>query len=277
MDKEKSSQIAEKIVDKVYDDALSPAMREVGGIFSAIAGFFNNVVAAPLHRLNAKHKIKTQKFIEDLYREYQQIPEENRQEPPVNIVGPTLEALKYNIDEDVLSKLFANLLLSAMDKKRVNKCHPAYVKILAQMDSSDALVLQHISPRRGSAFGVVSPRFSIKIEFEGKTFSGYKIMMDKLPDYYIGSVSNLSIFETSKSLYNLSRLGLIEIQKNSTLRADFFDPYKDLINTRDIIDIFNSADPHILPYCTLQYDKGCIEFTEFGKDFVECIVNTKNT
>ena len=274
MDKENLGQM-EKLADKVYDDALSPAMKEVGGIFSALAGFFNNVVAAPLHRLNAKHKIKTQKFIDNLYQEYLQIPEENRQEPPVNIVGPTLEALKYNIDEATLSELFANLLLAAMNNKIANKCHPAYVKILAQMDSTDALVLQHIAPRRGSAFGVVSPRCAIKIEFQGKTLHGYQILMDKFPDHYIGTVNNLSIFEISKSLYNLSRLGLINIQKNSSLRADIWDPYKGLINTQDILDIFNSADPNILSYCTLQYDKGHIEFTEFGKDFVECIIRNK--
>lgn len=275
MEKKNLGQLIGNVPDKVYDDALSPAMKEVGGIFSALAGFFNNVVAAPLHRLNAKHKIKTQKFINNLYQEYLQIPEENRQEPPVNIVGPTLEALKYNIDEDTLSELFANLLLAAMDNKIANKCHPAYVKILAQMDSTDALVLQHIAPRRRSAFGVVSPRCAIKIEFQGKTLHGYQILMDKFPDHYIGTVHTLSVFEISKSLYNLSRLGLIDIKKNSALRADIWDPYKGLIDTQEILDIFNSADPNILSYCTLQYDKGYIVFTEFGKDFVECIIRNK--
>ena len=271
MDKDTKEKLTVELAEKVYDDMGSPIIKEVGGFFGAVASFFNNVVAAPLHRLNAKFKIKTQVYIEKLYKKYLNIPEENRQEAPINIVGPALESLKYELDDDELSELFSNLLLSSMDNRKSHKCHPAYVKIITQMDSIDAITLKGIYNRRNTIFPVVTPKCAISINFQEKQLHGYHIHDDKFPDLYIGSIQNLTIFEISKSLYNLSRLGIIEIHKKQVYHWDFSDIYEPLIESEEIKNIYNSIQLK-LPGCSLQFDKGNIEFTEFGKDFVESII-----
>lgn len=273
MDDEEKLNLALKLADKVYDDTVSPISKEVGGFFGAVAGFFNNVVAAPLHRLNAKFKIKTEAYINNLYEQYLKIPEENLQEPAVNIVGPVLESLKYEIDEDELCAMFTNLLLSAMDNRVSGKCHPAYAKIITQMSSTDALVLKKLYKLRNNIFPIVSPRCEIKINFEGKILNGYHIYSDKFPDYYFGSVDGVSLLDISKSLCNLERLGIIKINKFA-VRNDFHDAYKDLIESKEIKDIYASLDTGVFMGCSLQFGKNSGDFTEFGKDFTECVIKS---
>ncbi len=272
MDNKTEDKLTQKIAEKIYDDTASPALQEVGGFFAAITGFFNHVVAAPLHRLNAKFKIKTEAYIRNLYEEYQKIPENHRQEPPINIIGPTLEALKYELDEEALSEMFTNLLLSSMDDRIESKCHPAYVKIISQMNAKDAIVLKGIFQRRNAPFAMVKPKCAIDLNYQGKKLSGYHIHADKFPELYIGDIENLTPFEISKSLYNLNRLGIIEINKTFALRNDFFDIYKQLIESDTIKNIYSQLDTTSIPGCSLDFDKGSINFTEFGKDFAESVI-----
>ena len=79
-------------------------------------------------------------------------------------------------------------------------------------------------------------------------------------------------FEISKSLYNLNRLGIIEINKTFALRNDFFDIYKQLIESDTIKNIYSQLDTTSIPGCSLDFDKGSINFTEFGKDFAESVI-----
>ena len=187
----KEKDVLENLAEKAYDDVGKPALTELGGFFGAIAGFFNNVVAAPLHRLNAKYKLKTQMYIYNLYEKYQMIPDENKQEPPLQIVGPTIEALKFNLDDDDLSCLFTNLLLSSMDNRIAHKCHPAYVQIISQMDGADARVLATIFARKGGRIPMVMPKCSIKLEYQGRILDGYSMHPEKFPELYIGFVEIL--------------------------------------------------------------------------------------
>ena len=68
MKKETKEKLAVELTEKVYNDAGRPILKEVGGFFGAVAGFFNHVVAAPLHRLNAKFKIKPKHILKNYIR-----------------------------------------------------------------------------------------------------------------------------------------------------------------------------------------------------------------
>ena len=277
MDKSNKEKTFLEIVDKVYDDALSPALKETGGFFSAITGFFNNVVAAPLHRLNASFKIKTEAYINNLHKRYLEIPDENKQEPSVNIVGPTLEALKYNLDEEDLKEMFTNLLLNAMDKTKCSKCHTSFVEIIKQLDSIDATVLNYLSKYKIGQIPMVSPKCNISLSFQGQMLQGYTIANEKFPDLFIGEINSLDIFAISRSLYNLGRLGIIKMNYVALLN-DFYDNYKQIEGSEKIKELFLgiiNGSPEFAKSCKLSFDRGQMEFTEFGRDFVDCVIQSK--
>lgn len=88
---------------------------------------------------------KAIQFERKVQEKYNNIPEQNRVECPINILGPTLEGLKYNIDEEYMQELFANLLSTSMDKAKLSSVHPKYVKIISEMNEIDAKVFYHLT------------------------------------------------------------------------------------------------------------------------------------
>lgn len=78
-------------------------------------------------------KYKLEAFEDDLKEKIKDIPEENIQIPPTMIAGPTLEALRYTYDEDVLREMYENLLASSMDNRIAIQAHPAFVDAITDV------------------------------------------------------------------------------------------------------------------------------------------------
>ncbi|WP_412095180.1 Abi-alpha family protein, partial [Bacillus haynesii] len=55
------------------------------------------------------------------------MPEENLVEPPLHIIGPTIEASKFYFESDELRSMFSNLIAASIDSETINKTHPAFV------------------------------------------------------------------------------------------------------------------------------------------------------
>lgn len=274
MGKERIEKAIAEVAGEVYADAIGPSMKEAGGLLGAFMGFFNNVVAAPLHKLNAKFRVKTEAYIRNLEKRYLEIPDEYKQEPPIKIVGPTLEALKYNLDEEELRQMFTNLLVNSMDKTKCSKCHTSYVEIIKQLDSIDANILQHLSRRKNGDIPIVKPKCGITLSLDNRTVTGYSIGAEMFPDIFIGEIDGLDIFDISKSLSNLNRLGIINIF-NVPLLDDLIKYYDAIEQSQIIVNIFKDfmqAQPNLAFGCRLVYDRGYILFTEYGKDFVDVVI-----
>ena len=139
-----------KVVDIAHDtkeiakNAIEPASKNIGGALGTFTGFFANVVLYPLKCLNSKFEQKAIAFERKMQEKYNNIPEENRTDAPVNILGPMLESLKYNIDEEYLQNLYANLLATSMDKTKQQKVHPKYVATISSMNETDAKVFKYL-------------------------------------------------------------------------------------------------------------------------------------
>jgi len=250
-----------EVIKEGYKDIVQPAAKEAGSFLAAVVGVFNNVIAAPLHRLNANYKAKTEAYIRDLEQKYSQIPEENRQEPPLNIIGPTLEALKYNLDEDELKQMFTNLLTNSMDNRQNKNVHPSFVEIIKRMNNCDALVLKRISSTK--QWIVIKPKFQIK-----GTSNYYP---NVFPAYFIGFCLNeFDIFDISKSLDILNTLGIIKIDTHFSLKDKKYE-YDNLKKSELITSRFELIQKNSpLVNGELAFNNGSLIFTEFGNSFVEC-------
>lgn len=126
-------------VEKAYDDLASPAAKEVGSILGSTAKAARWLLS-PIDYLAAQND-RYQKF---LARIAANVPEENYIEGHPQIVGPSMDHLRYIPDESIVAEMFVNLLSRSIDKDRVEEAHPAFVHIISQLSPDEAVVIYHL-------------------------------------------------------------------------------------------------------------------------------------
>jgi len=132
-----------QVVPDVYKDAVQPAAQAGGHALGTLMNAFN-MLLAPLERAQLRSEAKTERLRQELARGFEEIPEERRVEPPLEIVGPALESLKY-VEDETLQDMFVQLLIASMDSERQSMAHRAFVKILEELSPSEARALSFIS------------------------------------------------------------------------------------------------------------------------------------
>lgn len=130
----------ESLSEKIYDDATSPAMKQVG---QAAEGLMK-LVALPFTCLGMTVDELKEKYISFIHRAVNKVPPEKQVEPDPNVAGPLLEHVKYVFGEKVLEKMFNNLLSSSINVDIQKDIHPSFVYLLCQISSYDAKVLKQI-------------------------------------------------------------------------------------------------------------------------------------
>ncbi len=197
-------EVSKEVAKDLYNDTTKPTAKNVGGFFGALSGFFNHVVVYPLKKLNIKYEQKTIAFEREMEIKYNNIPEGNRTEAELHIVGPAMESLKYNIMNDDLAEMFSNLLVSDLDNRTQSLCSPAFVKIIEQLSPIDAKVYKYLCEHlhRGAL-----PICSAKICTQNDERQVYNI---KLPLYFSQNDIGIDSFIFSSSISNLEHLGLID-------------------------------------------------------------------
>ena len=263
MDEEK----VDKIIDILHDskdlvkDVAKPVCKDVGGILSTFTGFFKNVVLYPLKCLNSKFEQKAIAFERKMQEKYNNIPENDRVEPPVNIVGPTLESLKYNIDEDYMQELFANLLTSSMDRKTKNLVHPKYVQVISAMNEIDAKVFKFLTKKYVGY--IKSGKVNVGLKGTDKIYVG------ALPDWVIpDNIQGINIFEVSKSLIRLSNFGLIDLMYDRTAGDSILKLLYNKIEIQNVLNAYINAGLNV----ELRGTDCIISVNDDGRNFAKIVL-----
>ena len=263
--KETALAVAKETAKDVYADTVQPTAKNVGGFFGTLSGFFNHVVMYPLKKLNIRYEQKAIAFEKEMEHKYNSIPEKERVEPQLHIVGPTMESLKYNIMDDDLAELFSNLLVSDMDIRTQNLCTPAFVKVVEQLSPADARVFKTIFNECAKAEIIPICKVDLcKIDDEKR-----KIRKEYLPLYLVGiEVDKLNPNDVSKSLQNLERLGLLTIDFLKWRRDD--EVYNKLIDNSYIESLKAWANQITgESYIAKVGSKGLLELNDFARDFAK--------
>ena len=126
-------------IDKVYEDTLSPAMKQIGKSLESVAKT-SRFLLAPFSYLAAQHD----RWERHLEKVSQRVNTENLVEGQPQIVIPTLEGLSLTYENTLLSELFINLLANSIDKTKQDLAHPAFPNIIKQMSHDEAVILFHL-------------------------------------------------------------------------------------------------------------------------------------
>lgn len=216
-----------QVTERVVLPPTAEVSKGITKLLSVVTTFIDNVT----YKYIANSEMKKKKFLEELEKKYNSIPEESLKEPNINILGNVMDSLKYNLDEDYLVEMYANILISDMDSRTKNKCHICFVEILKQLSKNDLEVLKGIYMMKNISS---IPFGKLNIVDSNDKPLNYEIHNPM----YIAKIDNYIINDYnafSKSIENLNRLGLIEIS------------YTKYFTDKSIYD---SLIQKILPTCT---------------------------
>jgi len=182
-----------KVAENVYDDALSKAAKqfgEFGGDFIKAARF----VLFPI-QIFAAMQNRLEKTLEHVCND---VPSERRiTPPPLQIIGPIFENIKYMDDNSILYELFEELLARSVDFERIAEAHPSFIHIIAQLSHDEAIMLHEL---KKNDFDVVytmdlnneKQRFENRI-IEESTIPVGKLLFSNKAEMYYSHLESLSL------------------------------------------------------------------------------------
>jgi len=123
-------------VNEFYQDTFQPAAKELGQVLrnTVKAG---RLLLAPVDLRAAQHD-RWERYLKRLS---EKVSEADMIPVLPEISGPALDGLRYVDEGGLIAEMYLNLLARAMDKRRVNEAHPAFVEIIRQLSPDEALIL----------------------------------------------------------------------------------------------------------------------------------------
>ncbi|MFY7728659.1 MAG: DUF4393 domain-containing protein [Flavobacterium sp.] len=238
----------------IYQDAVQPAAKEIGKSLATVTKTVN-IALAPIKALVWGYEKIEVYLTKRVSEKLEGIPEENIITPPPHIAGPAVEALRFTGENENLRELYASLLAVSMNRDTTDKAHPSFVEIIKNLSSNEALILKEF----------INVNSIAKIDIEQKQTEG-KITRAKnftlLHKNTKIDVNNIPIY-----LDNLQRLGIIEIIRDQYFSDDSeYEILRSDIALRNLIKDIQSQN------CEVDFKKGFIELTSFGRDFVRNVV-----
>ncbi len=239
----------------VYQDAIQPAAKIIGQSLVTVAKAVDSALA-PLKLLVWGYD-KIEVFLNNkLAEKLKDIPEEKIVTPPAYLAGPAIEALRFSGNSEDLRELYANLLATSMNKDTSDKAHPGYVDIIKNLTPAEARLLKFFASETSI------PLIDVNIKAE----SGHTSLITKYT--LLNEYLNLEReFIIPVYITNLCRLGILEIPYGTYFVED--KQYEKIENCETI----NYTREEVKKLGkTIEIQRGILKLTNYGKDFIECVV-----
>jgi hypothetical protein len=250
---------------KAFEKALEKPAITFG---TAINGLLLTVFA-PLIKYNIKKETEIEAYKESILSQVSKIPKEKFIEPPLNIIGPAIEASKFYIDCANLKSMFSKLIASSMNIDTVELTHPSFIDVIKQLSPFDAIVLNELSN------SLTHPIISYRLDETVSTsfgIIGFTIIKNLVK---IDCINSTNFSSLPKSIDNLIRLGLIDVSYDSELSP--FALYKSVTE-----HFYNLVNPIVekdfltkdeFKDRTLKVIHGALDFTNYGQDFINTCIS----
>lgn len=215
--------------------------------------FFGAVIGPHMDQYIMEYPYKKEKLKRDLEQKYKFIPDEYKTEARINIAGPVFENLKYNLDEEHLKEMYENILISDMDNRKQSKVLPAYIDIVRQLSKADAEMLKFFKEENI----IDEPVIKLKFDFSS---GGFVYLSNNIELIH----NNKNIVLDSIILDNLLRLKIIELDFDRHLHDTSI--YETSFKEVSLRNEFKNLDSNVKK---LNFSKGLITLTDFGKNFID--------
>ena len=129
--------IDSKIAKDSYKDAVSPAMKELGGLAKDTVKTFR-LFTAPIQLLAAYQD----RFAGFCDRVRNKVPDEFQQPAAANIAKPVMEAFAFTEDDSPLMSMFEELMSKAIDTREASKLNPAFPDLIKNLSTLQAKLIK---------------------------------------------------------------------------------------------------------------------------------------
>lgn len=217
-------------------------------------------LAAVNYAFDKAKKYFTEKIDEDIHEKTASIPADNLIEPKGSIAGPALQGLAFSHDEPNIKEMYLNLLKTSMDNRKFHDAHPAFVEIIKQLTSEEAILLKDVLLSYG-------PVPLAQVRSTRKT-GGFNIKIK-----HLASLTNI---ETEQPVVNKRfptivdnwiRLGLVEVTYQSFLNDE--KRYNWVKNRPEYMKIEEEAHKD---FETISFNKGLMESSDLGQLFKSAVL-----
>lgn len=241
------------VTKEAYNDTLKEPLKSSSGIVSTTLDFVHNTIFYPMQKYNLYAENKLNNYQKELEQKATSIPTSNLIEPRINILGPTVEGLKYNLDETHIKEMFTNILLSEMDIRMQSKVLPSYIEIVKQLSTDDAKFLKFSKVNQLKNEPIM--QLEIKTSDNGCYYPSNDMFLITKQEYQLIPAIVLD---------NLSRLKIIDIDFMSWRnKASIYDEAFQKIKKENMLNIIPGVNEH------LSFSKGLLKITDFGKNFID--------
>lgn len=144
--------INSEVAKRTYDDALSPTMRELGGLSSDTLKAFR-LFTAPI-QLVAAYQDRFRVFCEKVRSK---VPEDQQREAPAEIGRPVMEAFASTSDDSPLMSMFEELMAKAIDKREADKLSPLFPNLIKNLSPLEAKLIADLNKRPQTTDDILDP------------------------------------------------------------------------------------------------------------------------
>lgn len=243
----------------VVENLLGPSSDAIG---KTLGGILYWTFQLPI-KYGIVKKAEFDQLAQETSKKLKKIPEENKSADKLGLVLKALEESKYQLNEEELRKMFAQLIASTLDNRKNTVISPRFATILSQLSGKDAEFFKLlVEENHGDLlYGYLIGR--------KEEYGAYQTITDKMYEQNRTSIRSLPIssvnvleslglvkdFETSYPSNNIADATYQHIEKSlHSLNSKFHNPFQDCSN--DIIEF-----------------KHChVELTSFGANFSRCVL-----
>lgn len=250
------------VAKDVYIDGGRPIVKPTGALVALIPRAIKAALL-PIEKWVLQREYNLEETKQLLEIKLQNIQPELIESPEPYIAVPALQYISYCMDNDELRDMYANLLANSMNKVVKNGVHPGFVEIIKQLSPDEAKMLRYIYTN------TYVPTMGLKVY---KKTGGYLSFFESFTN-----ITELceceDIGEYENYVDNLVRLGLIIKPNDKYLISE--EKYEPLKNHSFIVkqkENFEKMDA----VSKVEYVKGILELTSFGKKFCGICLQTQN-
>lgn len=132
---------------QLYKDSSKPMLKQFGRFGEDLAKTLR-LVTFPL-QFTAHLQDRVERGFS---RALEKVPEERRIIPPEGLILDIADKLKNHDCESLVGKLYVELLNASMDSDRAHQAHPAFLPIIAQLSTDEALLIQRLSEKKPAIY-----------------------------------------------------------------------------------------------------------------------------
>ena len=245
-----------KSIDKAVKNLTDEPTKGIGHTFSDIWYLVFGGLSHRADKRRVKYDFDLEQYKKELTEKMNAIPDEEKQEPSLQITAQALDNSKYCISEPELRSMFVNLISNSMDQRVSGLVHPSFPEIIKQMSPMDAELLSGFKKKSQQ------PIANFVLKHKG----GTNVILDS---YLYFDLNESHVYSYATSISSLERLGLLSIDFSKWLSDDSY--YK-IFSEWGYYKALKLNHDHPASGEYVDITKGICSLTPLGRSFVDICI-----